>query len=336
MNKVNIYLNQAKAFLGKFQKKEKKKGNPKPKQVSKRSVNISILTGVVVITGLTLLSSLRAITLYSRVTGLQKTITKVKQEKAQLPTQSQNIDKSLEIYLTNYVRTYFTLAGDAEKQAQQLDYLNTYYKTVPDIKAQGQTRNPTELKYYQLIKVEHNVAIFRVGYQETIKRDGKDQVQSFDTGFNIPYGTDKDKYYIAGLPWFSAIESKQANPADDSEKLDLSLTDTFSNNEKKKLTKFLEVFFTNYTTNQDNLNLIADNVSVVPNTEYKSIDFTYFKKGQGDTIIAYVQATFKVGETTHAENFTFTIKKQSGSYVVAHLDHTIPKDYADNQENERN
>ncbi|TNY48538.1 conjugal transfer protein, partial [Streptococcus pyogenes] len=120
MNKVNIYLNQAKAFLGKFQKKEKKKGNPKPKQVSKRSVNISILTGVVVITGLTLLSSLRAITLYSRVTGLQKTITKVKQEKAQLPTQSQNIDKSLEIYLTNYVRTYFTLAGDAEKQAQQL------------------------------------------------------------------------------------------------------------------------------------------------------------------------------------------------------------------------
>lgn len=31
MNKVNIYLNQAKAFLGKFQKKEKKKGKEKRK-----------------------------------------------------------------------------------------------------------------------------------------------------------------------------------------------------------------------------------------------------------------------------------------------------------------
>lgn len=336
MNKVNTYLNQAKAFLGKFQKKEKKKGNPRPKQVSKRTVNMAVLSGLCLIFGVAFLSTFRSITLYSKVTSLQETITKVKNAKTELPTQTQTVDKSLEIYLSNYVKTYFTLAGDTETQAQQLDILNTYYKTIPDIKAQGQTRNPTELNYYQLIKIDKNVATFRVGYQETIKKDGKDQTQTFDTGFNVPYGSDQGKYFIAGLPWFSAIERMQAKPADESDKLDLSLTDTFSSSDKKKLTKFLEVFFTNYTTNQDNLNLIADDVSVVPNTEFKSIDFTYFKKGQGGTIIAYVQATFKVGETTHAENFTFTIKQRSGSYYVSQLEHTIPKDYADDQENERN
>ena len=75
------------------------------------------------------------------------------------------------------------------------------------------------------------------------------------------------------------------------EQLTLSATDRLSEDEHKKVDKFLTIFFTNYTTNQDNLNLIAKDVSVVANTTFKSIDYTYLKE-DGEKLIATVQVTF--------------------------------------------
>lgn len=333
MSKLKVYLDKAQTFLAQFHKVEKKKGTPKPKQVSKRTVNMAVLSGLCLIFGVSFLSTFRSITLYSKVDGLQKLVAQVKNTKNKAPTQTQTVDKNLEVYLGNYVKAYFTWDADAEKQSQQLDYLNTFYNAVPDIKAQGQTKNTTQLKYYQLLKIEDHQATFGVGYEETIKKDGKDVTEYHYTGFNVPYGVDGDNYYISGLPWFSAVENHQAGKQPESSKTDLSYTDNFNAKEAKKLTKFLNTFFINYTTNQDNLNLMADNVSVVPNTTFKSLDFTYFKKDKDNSIKAYVQATFKVGETTHAENFTLTITTKSGSYYVSQLDHTIPSGYANDQEN---
>lgn len=99
----------------------------------------------------------------------------------------------------------------------------------------------------------------------------------------------------------------------------------------KKVEKFLKVFFTNYTTNQDNLNLIAKDVDIIANTTFKTIDYTYLKK-DGKNIIAYVQATFEVGGTTHSENFTFTLSEKEKTYYVTKLEHTIPLNYANDKE----
>ncbi len=107
--------------------------------------------------------------------------------------------------------------------------------------------------------------------------------------------------------------------------------DHASDNQHKKVEKFLKVFFTNYTTNQDNLNLIAKNVAIVANTTFKTIDYTYLKK-DGANLIAYVQATFEVGGTTHSENFTFTLSEKEKSYYVTKLEHTIPLNYANDKE----
>ena len=101
------------------------------------------------------------------------------------------------------------------------------------------------------------------------------------------------KYYISGLPWFSAIESSQAGHFSEDDQLQLTANDHFSDTQRKKVEKFLKVFFTNYTTNQDNLNLIAKDVDIIANTTFKTIDYTYLKK-DGKNIIAYVQATFEV------------------------------------------
>ena len=107
----------------------------------------------------------------------------------------------------------------------------------------------------------------------------------------------------------------------------LSATDRLSEDEHKKVDKFLTVFFTNYTTNQDNLNLIAKDVSVVANTTFKSIDYTYLKE-DGGKLIATVQVTFEVGASTHSENFTLTLIQNNGTYFVDELAHTIPLNYA--------
>ena len=89
------------------------------------------------------------------------------------------------------------------------------------------------------------------------------------------------KYYISGLPWFSAIESSQAGHFSEDDQLQLTANDHFSDGQRKKVEKFLKVFFTNYTTNQDNLNLIAKDVDIIANTTFKTIDYTYLKKMVG-------------------------------------------------------
>ena len=111
----------------------------------------------------------------------------------------------------------------------------------------------------------------------------------------------------------------------------MSATDQFSDSEHKKVEKFLTIFFTNYTSNQDNLNLIAPDITAVSNTKFKTIDYIYLKNEE-DSLIAYVQATFEVGGSTHSENFTITLSEKEQTYYVKKLEHTIPLNYANDKE----
>ncbi len=77
---------------------------------------------------------------------------------------------------------------------------------------------------------------------------------------------------------FQVLSPRPSNPSSKDEQLALSATDRLSEDKHKKVDKFLTVFFTNYTTNQDNLNLIAKDVPVAANTTFKSIDYTYLKE----------------------------------------------------------
>jgi len=79
------------------------------------------------------------------------------------------------------------------------------------------------------------------------------------------------------------------------------------------------------------LDLIAPDITVVSNTKFKTIDYIYLKN-EGDSLIAYVQATFEVGGSTHSENFTFTLSEKEQTYYVTKLEHTIPLNYANDKE----
>ncbi len=56
---------------------------------------------------------------------------------------SRKYDYKLQYYLNDYVYAYFTLPQEGDKQQAQVEYLNNFYNFIPDVKAQGQVRNPS-------------------------------------------------------------------------------------------------------------------------------------------------------------------------------------------------
>ena len=331
MDKAKRCLLQAKEYLSHFKKVEKKGGPPKLKVTNKKTVNIAVIGGIAFLLFVGILGSVRAITLSNKVGTLQAQVEATQKQQTKPIESSRKYDYKLQYYLNDFVYAYFTLPQEVEKQEGQIDYLNSFYNFVPDVKSQGRVRNPSELLSAQLITVENNVATYRIKYKEWIRHDKETQETEIVTGFNIPYAQKGNSYYISGLPWFTTLESSQAGSFKEEDKLTLTTTDRLSDSVHKKVDKFLTVFFTNYTTNQDNLNLISKDIDVVANTTFKSIDYTYLKKNKKG-LTAYVQATFEVGGTTHSENFTFTLIEKEKTYYVSKLEHTIPLNYANNQE----
>ena len=311
MIKAKRYLLKAREYLSNFKKVEKKGGPPKLKVTTKKTVNLAVIGGITFLLLVGLMGAIRAITLSNKVGTLQAQVEATQKQKAQPLDANRKYDYKLQYYLN--------------------DYVNSFYNFVPDVKAQGQVRNPSTLLYSQLVTVEGKVATYKVKYKEMIQHDKDTEEKELVTGFNIPFDEKEGKYYVSGLPWFSAIDSSQAGHFSEDDQLQLTANDHVSDSQHKKVEKFLKVFFTNYTTNQDNLNLIAKNVAIVANTTFKTIDYTYLKK-DGAGLIAYVQATFEVGGTTHSENFTFTLTEKDKSYYVTKLEHTIPLNYANDKD----
>ena len=187
MDKAKRYLLQAKEYLSHFKKVEKKGGPQKLKVTNKKTVNIAVIGGIAFLLFVGLLGSIRAITLSNKVGTLQAQVEATKNQKAQPMESSRKYDYKLQYYLNDYVYAYFTLPQEGDKQQAQVEYLNSFYNFIPDVKAQGQVRNPSELLYSQLVTVEGKVATYKIKYKETIRRDTNTEEKEIVTGFNIPF-----------------------------------------------------------------------------------------------------------------------------------------------------
>lgn len=74
MNKLKETLYQFKNYLGHFTKRPKKKGKPKLTLANKKTVNLAVLSGLAFILLVGLLGGIRAMTMSSKVTNLEKLI----------------------------------------------------------------------------------------------------------------------------------------------------------------------------------------------------------------------------------------------------------------------
>lgn len=329
MDKLKLILHQVKAYLGRFSKRPKKKGKPKLTLANKKTVNLAVLSGLVFILLVGLLGGIRAMALSSQVTDLKKAVSSNKSTSS--TSSATTIDNRLQYYLNDFVNCYFTVPNDSDGQTKQAKQLNSFYGSEPDIQAQGQVKNPSQLSWSRLLTVTDNVATYEVHYRQTVKNGDKTEEKELVTGFNIPYAKTKTGYYVTGLPWFSSLSTNQADKKSTDTEVKLNQSDRVSEKAKKKLDKFLNVFFTNYTTDQDNLDLVAHNVTVVKNATFKTLDFSYYK-ATDKAVMAYVQVTFEVAGSTHAENFTLTLSEKGKSYYVEKVSHTIPANYANTKE----
>lgn len=324
MLKLKHFYTQFKDFLGHFTKRPKKKGSPKLLKANQKTVNLAVLSGLAFILLVGLLGGIRAMTLSGKVTSLEKALSSA-QKTTTSTTTTATIDNRLQYYLNDFVSCYFTIPDDTDGQEEQAEKLLTFYGTEPDVLSQGQTKTPSQLDSSRLLQVKDNVATYEVHYTQKVKEGDKTVEKKLSTAFNIPYAQMDEGYYVSGLPWFSTLTDSQADKVDTS--LELGNDDHMDTKTKNKLDKFVELFFTNYTTDQDNLDLVAEGVVMLENTTFKSLDYTYYTKDK-ETITAYVQVTFDVAGTTHAENVTLTLSEKGKSYYVTQLEHTIPTDYA--------
>ncbi|VDY72875.1 ICESt1 ORFG [Streptococcus sanguinis] len=324
MNKLLHMYERVQSFFSQFVKRDKKRKSGGLKVVNKRTVNLAVLSGLVFILLTGLMGGIRAMTLSNKVSNLEKSISSAKASKTAERAVS-GTDNSLEYYLNDFVYYFFTIPENPTEQTEQADKLNAFYGTAPDVQSQGQVKNPSELIWYRLLQVKENIATYQVRYKQKVKEGEGTKEEEILTEFNIPYGQTESGYYVSGLPWFSSYTNRQ----DKSNNVDLKLNQSDRVDEKirKKLDKFLEVFFTNYTTSQDNLDLVAKDIKIVNNTVFKTLDFSYYKESKGQ-IVAYVQVTFEVAGSSHAENFTLYLSEKGKSYYVNKMEHQIPSDYA--------
>ena len=287
-----------------FLKRLKPKRRFEIRQVNQTVMNktfMAIFASIVLLATLSILASLTRSTKPASSTSNTATVT------------TSDVDNRLSHYLTDFVYAYFYWPEDTAKQADHVTWLNRFYINPPEIHSQGLTKAPMALKGQRLVAIKDKQATFSITYTT----NGKD----FTTGFVVPFEEKEGTYYVSGLPWFTGLPTSQAKDVKARDALPQDTTTP--ENDKKEYQEFLTLFFTNYTTNQDNLDLLADDQLVLQNTIFKSIDYSYFKV-KGKTITAYCQVTFESQGTTHEENFTLTIKKKDKGYFVTKVEHTIP------------
>ena len=324
MNKLLHMYERVQSFFSQFVKRDKKRKSGGLKVVNKRTVNLAVLSGLVFILLTGLMGGIRSMTLSNKVMDLEQAISKA-QSNQTVKTSEAGVDNALEYYLNDFVYYFFTIPENPTEQTEQADKLNAFYGTAPDVQSQGQVKNPSELIWYRLLQVKENIATYQVRYKQKVKEGEGTKEEEILTEFNIPYGQTESGFYVSGLPWFSSYTTRQdtSNNGD----LKLNQSDRIDEKIRKKLDKFLEVFFINYTTSQDNLDLVAKDIKIVNNTVFKTLDFSYYKESKGQ-IVAYVQVTFEVAGSSHAENFTLYLSEKGKSYYVNKMEHQIPSDYA--------
>lgn len=303
---------EKRSFLPKIKKKEK----VEVKEISQTKMNMYFLGGLIFLVVLAALSITSSLSRNFRSTNSGTTSTVVKK--------TNEVDNRLQLFLESYLTAYFTDSDESE--SERAEKLAAFYETVPEVKATN-ARKTTKLISYKLEQIKKEVAVYRVTYEIEDKR--------VTVLFGIPYAGKDGQYVVTGLPYYEAVTNYKAAQTKNKLPLKLDGKDDVTEEERKQLTDFLLLFFKNYTTSQDNLNIVAKDVKTINGAVFTSLDYTYFVIDSKENITAYVQASFDILGVGHSENFTFHIsQKEDGSFYVDKMEHGIPSDYQTVQKKE--
>ncbi|MFM0611615.1 conjugal transfer protein [Streptococcus suis] len=296
--------------------KSKKKKEVTVRRFSQKRYNRLFLGGLIVFFSLSCLMI---------VTNLMKADRK--EEPIQQIVADDRKEYRLENYLNNFVYYYFNFSEDGETQSSQIEKLNSFYADGLTLSNQEYLRQPSVLNTYRLLYLDKEKATYLVSYTVTIKEEGKETKQEFVTEFTVPYKEVEGKYYVSDLPYFETVKSSQYETVGEEEKKKLEPDNVLNEEQNSQLKDFLTLFFTNYVSSQENLNLIANDIPVLAGTRFKSLDWAYLDDSDSNQLKVYAQVTFDTLGTTRSENFSFTIIKKDDGFYVEKMKHGIPEKY---------
>lgn len=296
--------------------KSKKKKEITVRRFSQKRYNRLFLGGLIVFFSLSCLMI---------VTNLMKA--NRKEEPIQQIVADDRKEYRLENYLNNFVYYYFNFSEDGETQSSQIEKLNSFYADGLTLSNQGYLRQPSVLNTYRLLYLDKEKATYLVSYTVTIKEEGKETKQEFVTEFTVPYKEVEGKYYVSDLPYFETVKSSQYETVGEEEKKKLEPDNVLNEEQNSQLKDFLTLFFTNYVSSQENLNLIANDIPVLAGTRFKSLDWAYLDDSDSNQLKVYAQVTFDTLGTTRSENFSFAIIKKDDGFYVEKMKHGIPENY---------
>ncbi|MBF0817871.1 conjugal transfer protein [Streptococcus acidominimus] len=234
----------------------------------------------------------------------------------------------LENYLNNFVYYYFNFSDDGQTQSSQIEKLNSFYAGGLALSNQGYMRQPSVLNTYRLLYLDKEKATYLVSYTVTNKEGiDKETKQDFVTEFSVFYKEVDGKYYISDLPYFETVQSNQLETVPEDRKKILESDNVLNAEDQTKLKEFLRLFFVNYVSSQENLNLIANNITVLAGTRFKTLDWAYLDDSNEDKLKVYTQVTFDTLGNTRSENFSFVIIKKDDGFFVEKMTHGIPEKY---------
>lgn len=296
--------------------KSKKKKEITVRRFSQKRYNWLFLGGLIVFFSLSCLMI---------VTNLMKA--NRKEEPIQQIVADDRKEYRLENYLNNFVYYYFNFSEDGETQSSQIEKLNSFYADGLTLSNQGYLRQPSVLNTYRLLYLDKEKATYLVSYTVTIQEEGKEIKQEFVTEFTVPYKEVEGEYYVSDLPYFETVKSSQYETVGEEEKKKLEPDNVLNEEQNSQLKDFLTLFFTNYVSSQENLNLIANDIPVLAGTRFKSLDWAYLDDSDSNQLKVYAQVTFDTLGTTRSENFSFTIIKKDDGFYVEKMKHGIPEKY---------
>lgn len=311
VEKPDLLKNAQQVFL----KKRKKKVINEVKRIDQKKMDMIFWSGFLGIIGLCTVTVLLSFTREMRPV-------KVEQPKVAVEADPNKIDNRLQEFLGAYIDAYFTVSSTVEDYKKQVEHLNSFYNFPPIVKGQIKEPVPSALISYRLLEVKDNMASYRVTYET-----GQEDKQRVTVLFGVPFGGEEGAYYVSGLPHFKAVPDYRAKKVKRSENLLLDARDDLLEGQRQELNDFLKLFFTNYTTSQENLDVISKGLIAVNGVGFESVDYSYFKL-DGEKATAYAQVSFTVLGVRHAENFTLELEKRDNGYFVTELKHVIPADYA--------
>lgn len=297
-------VNDKKGKIKRLKPQEKKKPKLSYRHINQKVANrlfLGFVIGMVLLATLTIASN-----------AFKALVPQKKEAVVSYQKDSRNLSNRVGLFMTDFLNTYFSSAGEENKQK-----LADFYGPTIDLKKTISNKE-SRLKSATLIEITDDKAIYRVAYAVNNDDEWKDNVGVIV----IPYGEKKNQFYVSDLPYFR----------DEGKYILKKKGETIrmrSQNEDEKYqaeTRYLEAFLKAYSSGDDTQMLpFSRDIKPVLGYQFQSIDYSYFLK-EGNRITVVLQVTFVDGlGLSHQENMTIVLKedKSKETYDVEKMTHGI-------------